>query len=286
MLLAACGFDEHGFLTAAGPVAQAQREHFFSIIGWTLIVIVPLFVATPIVLWKYRFGRQRGAYRPNWSYSLLLEWLIWGLPLVIVGVLGWNLWQVSARLDPYDPIPSDNPALHIQVVGLDWKWLFIYPEQDVAVAGKLVLPVDRPIRFSLTSATVMQSFMIPRLGSQMYAMGGMISQLHLLAAEPGRYRGLNTQYNGKGFAKQQFTTHAVSSAEFKAWVHRLRSGPSLDMAAYKQLAKPSVLEQPETYGGVAPGLFQQIVTRVQNTPAAKLMSTPYPVPEKKREPAL
>lgn len=275
LLLSACGFNEHGFLAPAGPVAETERGHFFSIIGWVLIVIVPLFIATPIVLWKYRFGKNRGGYQPNWSHSWTLECLIWGLPIVIVGILGWNLWQVSHKLDPYAPIRSnDKPALHIQVVGLDWKWLFIYPEQDVAVAGKLVLPVDRPISFSVTSATVMQSFMIPRLGSQIYAMGGMISHLHLLATEPGRYRGLNTQYNGKDFAKQQFTAHAVSAAHFKAWVRHQQTKPILDMAAYKRLAKPSVLKQPKTFSGVPADFFQQLVARVQNTPAEQLASTP------------
>lgn len=266
--LASCGWQGHGFLAAAGPVAEAQRGHFFSIIGWTMIVIVPLFVATPIVLWKYRLGRKKAAYRPNWTFSWILEGLIWGLPLLIVAILGWNLWGLSHQLDPYKPIASGKPPLQVEVVGLNWKWLFIYPEQGVATANKLVVPADRPISFRLTSATVMQSFFIPRLGSQIYAMPGMVTQLHLLAAKPGRYLGMNTQYNGKGFAAQKFKVHAVSESDFKHWVDNVQARPPLNTSAYQQLAERSILTQPKSYGGVSSHLFQQIVTKAKAKPAA------------------
>ncbi len=270
-LLTSCGFDKHGFLASVGPVAQAQRDHFFSITGWVLVVIVPLFVATPIVLWKYRLGR-RGVYRPEWSFSWILETLIWGLPLIIVAILGVNLWQVSHKLDPYDPISSTQPPLDIQVVSLDWKWLFIYPHQRVAAVDELVLPVNRPISFQLTSGTVMQSFMIPRLGGQIYTMPGMVTHLHLLADKPGTYRGLNTQYNGKGFARQKFTARVTSGDDFKQWIEHQQSKPPLDMTAYQELSKRSVLAQPIEYGGVPAKLFQRIIKKVQSTPAAALPS--------------
>ena len=268
VLLTSCDGMQHGFLAAAGPVAAAEREHFFSIIGWTMIVIVPLFIATPIVLWKYRLGRK-GVYRPEWTFSWILEGLIWGLPLVIVAILGWSLWDLSHKLDPYDPIASDKPALNIKVVSLDWKWLFIYPDQGIATANVLELPVDRPISFTLTSATVMQSFFIPRLGSQIYTMPGMITHLHLLAATPGQYLGMNTQYNGEGFAEQKFAVHAVSEADFKRWVAQQRTRPALDANTYKQLAQRSVLPEPKRFGSVPSHLFQQIVARTQSIPASQ-----------------
>lgn len=270
--LAACGFSDHGFLAATGPIAQAQRDHFFSIIGWTLVVIVPLFIATPIVLWKYRLGQTKAPYRPNWAFSRVLESLIWGLPVVIVAILGWNLWQASHRLDPYKPIPGEQPPLDIQVVSLDWKWLFIYPDDGIARVNELVIPVNRPISFKLTSQTVMQSFLIPRLGGQIYTMPGMTTRLHLLASEPGRYRGQNTQYNGKGFAKQKFAVHAVDETEFRQWLDRQKSAPALDMNAYLELAERSVIAKPKSFGEVCDQLFEQILTQARNQPSSVLPS--------------
>lgn len=270
LLLSSCGFQDHGFLAPSGPVAEIQRDHFWSIIGWTMVVIVPLFIATPIVLWKYRLGKKNATYRPNWTFSWTLEGLIWGLPVIIVAILSWNLWEVSHKLDPYKSIASDKPTLHIQAVSLDWKWLFIYPDQHIASVNKVVFPANRPVRFELTSETVMQSFMIPRLGSQIYTMPGMVTKLNLLASKPGSYRGQNTQYNGKGFAKQKFTAQAVSDTEFKQWVKQQKSRPPLDMSAYNKLARRSVLSEPAFFGDVSPQLFKQILTRVKSTPASDL----------------
>ncbi|MGC3872477.1 COX aromatic rich motif-containing protein [Halomonas sp. GXIMD04776] len=262
LLLTSCGINEHGFLAPAGPIAQSQREHFFFIIGWTLVVIVPLFVALPIVLWKYRLGKTSSAYRPDWASSWILEVLIWGIPFIVVGVLSWQLWHLSHELDPYKPIQSDKPALDIQVVSLDWKWLFIYPNQGVAAVDELVLPVDRPVRFRLTSDTVMQSFMIPRLGSQIYTMPGMVTELNLLADHIGNYRGMNTQYNGEGFSKQKFTARVMEPSAFDEWVQRMQqSRPPLDWTAYEQLAKRSVLSSPITFGAVPEKLFDRVVSK-------------------------
>lgn len=270
LFLSSCGFHDHGFLASAGPIAEAQRAHFWSIIRWTLIVIVPLFVAMPIVLWKYRQGKTGAVYRPDWTFSWLLEGIIWGLPLVIVAILSWNVWRVSHTLDPYTPITSAKPALHIQVVSLDWKWLFIYPDQRIASVDKVVFPAGRPVHFELTSETVMQSFMIPRLGSQIYTMPGMITQLHLLASKPGQYQGQNTQYNGKSFAQQKFTAQAVTDSGFRRWIKQQQAQPPLDMTAYNRLAQRSVLAAPKFFGSVKQDLFNQILARVKNTPAAAL----------------
>ncbi|WP_048307384.1 COX aromatic rich motif-containing protein [Halomonas sp. PR-M31] len=260
LLLSACS-GEHGFLSPAGPIAQAQRNHFLSIIAWMMVVIVPLFVAVPIVLWKYRLGGSSSTYRPNWASSWIFEVLIWGIPLIVVSALSWNLWMQSHALDPYRPIKSDNPTLNVQVVSLDWKWLFIYPDQRVAAVNELVLPVDRPVRFRLTSETVMQSFMIPRLGSQIYTMPGMVTELNLLADRTGTFRGQNTQYNGEGFPKQKFDAKVMDAQDFDDWIAQTRrSSPPLDMSAYEQLAKRSVLPSPLLFGAVPDRLFERVVS--------------------------
>ncbi len=270
LLLSSCGFLDYGFLAPAGPIAEAQRDQFWLVTCWTMVVILPFFVAMPIVLWKYRRSRKNAVYRPNWTFSWLLESLIWGVPLVIVSILSWNVWKATHTLDPYRPIAGDKPALHIQVVSLDWKWLFIYPEQKIASVNVVAFPVGRPVHFELTSETVMQSFMIPRLGSQIYTMPGMVTQLHLLASKPGEYRGQNTQYNGKFYAEQKFTARAISDSEFKRWIKQKQSHPPLDMRAYSRLAQRSILSEPEFFGSVTQELFNQIVERVKTTPAADL----------------
>ncbi|HIG66029.1 MAG TPA: ubiquinol oxidase subunit II [Methyloprofundus sp.] len=249
-----------GFINPAGPVAEALRDHLIFIVVVMAIVIAPLFIALPWVLWRYRLGTKSGSYQPNWEFSWPLEVLIWGLPAVIVGVLSWNLWHQSYELDPYKPLAATEAPLEVQAIALDWKWVFIYPEQDVASVNELMIVAGRPVRFRLTSGTVMQSFMIPRLGGQIYTMAGMVTQLNLLASEPGQFRGLNTQYNGMGFANQKFMTHAVSQADFDTWaVNMSESKPPLNQTAWAQLAKPSVLASPQSFGSVAEGLFTGVI---------------------------
>lgn len=260
MALATAGCARMGVLAPAGPVAEALNSHLWSIIGLTLIVIVPLFVALPLTLWRYRHGNTRARYRPDWHFSWPLEALIWGVPILITAVLAWNLWVRTAALDPYDPIDHPGPALRIEVVSLDWKWLFIYPEQNVATVDELVVPADRPLEFHLTSATVMQSFMIPRLGGQIYTMAGMVTRLNLLASEPGRYRGQNTQYNGPGFAKQQFIVRSVTPEAFDAWATEVAADrPPLTDERYAELAKPRLEKEPLAFSAPAPDLFTRVV---------------------------
>jgi cytochrome o ubiquinol oxidase subunit 2 len=179
---------------------------------------------------------------------------------VIVVILGWNLWHQSYELDPYKPLAATEAPLEIQAIALDWKWVFIYPEQNVASVNEVMIVAGRPVHFSLTSGTVMQSFMIPRLGGQIYTMAGMVTQMNLLASEPGQFRGLNTQYNGMGFANQKFMANAVSQGDFDAWATKMsESKPPLNSAAWALLAKPSVLAAPQSFGSVAEGLFTGVV---------------------------
>jgi cytochrome o ubiquinol oxidase subunit 2 len=253
-------FANDGFLNPAGPIASALRDHFIFILLTMTIVIVPLFIALPWALWRYRIGNTRANYKPDWEFSLPLESLIWGLPIVIVAILGWKLWEQSFQLDPYKPIASAQEPLEVEVISLDWKWVFVYPEQRVAAVNELMFVAGRPVRFRLTSGTVMQSFIIPRLGGQIYTMAGMVTQLNLLAYEPGDFRGENSQYNGMGFAAQKFVARAVSQADFNAWAAATRqSQPPLDNAAWSQLTQRSVQPTPLFFGSVPDDFFAQVV---------------------------
>ncbi|MDQ0302444.1 ubiquinol oxidase subunit II [Ancylobacter polymorphus] len=252
-----CAASAAGFLEPAGPVAAAQLSHFGTISALMLIVIVPMFVALPLVLLRYRRG-GKGTYRPDWEFNWGLELLIWGIPVALVAALGTALWNHTLKNDPYRPL---GPApLVVEVIALDWKFLFLYPEQGVATLDLLVLPKDRPVTLKLTSGTVMQSFIVPRLAGQIYAMAGMQTQLNLIADATGDFTGRNTQYNGLGFATQSFTTRVVSAEDFASWVTGAKAQPAgLDAAGYKALLPPSVVNEPVIYGRFTPGLFDQII---------------------------
>lgn len=238
IFLTGCDGAHLSFLDPQGPVAAQQRTHFLLIFGLVMIVVVPVLVVTPLLLWRYRYD-GRGTYRPRWDFAWGVEVAIWGVPVLVVTVLTILLWRNTTALDPFDPLADASPPLPIQVVGYDWKWLFIYPDQGIASVGKLVVPAGRPIAFDLTSDTVMQSFWIPALGSQIYAMGGgMVTRLHLLADAPGTYRGLNTQYNGKGFHEQTFIAQAVSPTDFDIWAAKTAAeGLPLDQSALQALSQ-------------------------------------------------
>ncbi|WP_203234852.1 cytochrome ubiquinol oxidase subunit II [Modicisalibacter coralii] len=235
LVVTGCSQNNLSFLDPHGPVAAAQRTHFWIVVALTLVVVLPVIVLTPVLVWKYRYGGE-STYRPRWSFSKRLEYLIWGVPFLIVAILGYFLWQQTYSLDPYKPLPSDQKPLHVQVVGYDWKWLFIYPEQNIATVNELVFPAERPLELELTSDTVMQSFFVPALGSQIYAMHGMVTRLHLLADHPGTYRGENTQYNGERFHEQHFTAKAVTEAAFDDFIAGARRhGHALDRPTYQVL---------------------------------------------------
>ncbi len=262
LLVSGCAGD-YGMFGAAGPIAEAQRSHFLLIVGWMLVVSLPLFVALPFILWRYRLGNRKADYRPDWKFSPLLEALIWGVPILVVAVLGYEAWRQSYQLDPYRPITAAAAPLDIQVIGMDWKWLFIYPDARVASVNEVLLPVDRPVRFRLTSASVLQSFMIPRLGGQMYAMPGMVSEINLIATRAGEYRGLNTQFNGEGFARQKFVARAVSDRQFRRWLNNTaQTAPPLDAAALARLRKPSLLPSPVRFGSFRGDPFRSIVAQI------------------------
>ena len=242
---------------------QSEAAQLLLLINSTaimLVVVVPVIVATLAFAYWYRAGNPRAARGLDPAYEGRIEFVTWSIPALIVILLGGVIWIGSHQLDPRAPIPAEAAPLRVDVVALDWKWLFIYPEQGVAAVNQLVIPAGTPVDFRLTSATVMNSFFIPQLGSQIYTMGGMTTHLNLLADKPGEYPGFSANYSGAGFAEMRFVAKAVPPAEFEAWVRDAHaSGPALDATGYAELAKPSRAVPPASYGAVAPDLFQRIV---------------------------
>jgi cytochrome o ubiquinol oxidase subunit 2 len=270
-----------GVLDPAGPIGAQERVIFFDALFIMLAIIIPVILATLGFAWWFRASNTRAKYLPDWEFSGRLEIVTWSIPLMVVMFLGGIAWVGSHDLDPAKPIGSPVPPLEVQVVSLDWKWLFIYPAQGVASVNQLVVPAGVPLHFHLTSASVMNSFFVPRLGSQIYTMAGMTTQLNLLADKPGVFPGLTAQFSGAGFSDMRFDVVAVPQAQFANWVGATRAkGGTLDAAAYAQLVKPSKANPVTTYGVLPPGLFETIVAEsapgtmsAQVAPAA-LMARP------------
>lgn len=241
-----CRAQPHlSFLDPQGPIAAAQSTHFYWVLGILAVLVAgPIFLLLPFFAWRYRYGAKTPRYTPKWKAFLPLEIACWGGPMVIVIVLAALVWRSSHELDPYHVLASNQAPLRIQVIGYDWKWLFIYPDLHIASIGRMAMPVGRPVTLHLTSATVMQSFFIPALGSQIYAMGGMVTQLNLEASKPGHSLGENTMYSGNGFHQQKFTATAMTPGDFQVWVRKVRTeGTALDASAYRALSRPSTREQ-------------------------------------------
>jgi cytochrome o ubiquinol oxidase subunit 2 len=257
---ATLGGCTEGVLDPKGPIATAEREILFNSLGIMLAIVIPTILATLGVAYWFRASNRRARYTPEFTYSGRLEILVWAIPAMTVLLVGGVAWVGSHDLDPRKPLGSMVKPLDIQVVSLDWKWLFIYPDLGIASVNHLTIPVGMPVSFDLTSAGVMNSFFVPQLGGQIYTMSGMATHLQLQAAHPGAYRGLSAQFSGDGFADMRFTVEAVPPQQFEQWVTAARnSGRVLDEQAYADLAKPSEAVVPFTYGGVAPGLFSTIV---------------------------
>jgi cytochrome o ubiquinol oxidase subunit 2 len=250
-----------GVLAPQGPIARAERLILFDSTAIMLAIVVPAIIATIAFAWWFRSGNAKAKYRPDWAFSGRLEVIVWSIPAMVVLFLGGIGWIGAHDLDPYKPIASGQKPIEVQVVSLDWKWLFIYPDQGVASVNHLVVPAGAPIHFSLTSATVMNSFFIPQLGSQIYAMAGMTTELSLEADHPGSYRGLSAMFSGDGFSDMTFDADAVPPEDFAKWVDGAKeAGPVLDRDGYATLARESKAVKPFSYRSVAPGLFHRIVT--------------------------
>ena len=253
------GGCSEGVLDPKGPIAAAERQILSNSLGIMLAIVIPTILATLGVAWWFRSSNKRARYLPNFEYSGRLEMLVWSIPAMTVLLVGGVAWVGSHDLDPRRLILSTAKPVKIQVVSLDWKWLFIYPDQGIATVNQLTVPVGTPVSFELTSSGVMNSFFVPQLGGQIYTMAGMATRLNLQADHSGTYRGLSAQYSGSGFADMRFTVDAVPAEKFTQWVAATRSaGPALDAQAYAALARPSHAVAPFTYHAVAPDLFSGI----------------------------
>jgi cytochrome o ubiquinol oxidase subunit 2 len=263
LLLTACNW---AFLDPRGLVGQAERDIMIDSLAIMLAIGVPTILATFAFAWWFRASNTRARYRPDWEFSGAIELVVWSIPAMTIILLGGVAWLSSYALDPAEPIeahPSSprREPLAIQAVSLDWKWLFIYPREGIASVNELVVPAGVPLHFSLTSASVWNTFFVPQLGSMIYTMNGMRTQLYLRADAPGTFRGMSAHFSGDGFPNMQFPVRAVSVAEFNAWSTSIRgAGPTLDAAGYAALAKQGTVPASK-YGSVAPGLFDQVVSQ-------------------------
>jgi cytochrome o ubiquinol oxidase subunit II len=249
-------------LDPQGPIGIAEKTILIDSLAIMLAIVVPTIVATLAFAWWFRASNTRATYLPDFVYSGRLELIVWAIPLLTIMLLGGVIWIGSHDLDPANPLASKKPPLEIQVVSLDWKWLFIYPSQGVASVNQLVIPASVPLHFSLTSASVMNAFFIPQLGSMIYAMNGMTTRLNLQADAPGTFLGLSSHYSGDGFSEMHFDVQAVPAEQFAAWIEKTRgAGPTLDDKSYIALTKQSLNTSPITFGTVEPELFQKIVTQ-------------------------
>ena len=273
--LAAC--QQAGVLDPQGPIASAERLLLINSTEIMLVVVVPVILATLGFAWWYRASNPRAARSLDEAFEGRIEFVVWSIPALIVILVGGVTWIGSHQLDPRMPIAGEVKPLRVEVVALDWKWLFIYPDEGIAAVNQLVVPAGTPLEFRLTSATVMNSFFIPQLGSQIYAMGGMVTHLNLLADKPGEYSGLSAMFSGDGFSDMRFIARAVAAENFAGWVAQVRgSATALDDGSYAELAKPSTAVPPTAYRSVAPRLFDCIVERTASGPAPPNRATRCP----------
>jgi len=271
--VAALGGCTEGVLDPKGPIASAERQILFNALGIMLAIVIPTILATLGVAAWFRASNRRARYLPDFEYSGRLEVLVWAIPAMTVILVGGVAWVGAHDLDPRKPIVSTTKPINIQVVSLDWKWLFIYPDAGIASVNQLTIPAGTPVNFELTSSGVMNSFFVPQLGSQIYTMAGMVTHLALQADRPGTYRGLSAQFSGNGFADMRFSVDVASAEDFTRWVDATRSaGPVLDQQAYAELVKPSHAVVPFTYGAVASNLFGGIVGSVMQPDAPSQLS--------------
>lgn len=259
--LIASGCDQ-GVLAPAGPVSMQERTILFDALVIMLAIVIPVIIATLVVAWWFRASNTRATYLPEFTYSGRLELIIWSIPALVILFLGGIAWIGSHDLDPGRPLDAKVKPLEVEVVALDWKWLFIYPQQGVASVNQLMVPAGVPVHFRITSASVFNIFWVPRLGSMIYAMNGMTTQLNLLADKPGTYPGLSAHFSGDGFPDMKFDAIAVPQTRFDGWIANARqNGTTLNQAAYRQLSQQSQNVRPYTYRGVENGLFDAIASR-------------------------
>lgn len=263
ILLAVYYFSHHtvAVLEPRGPIAQKEKNLLITAFFLMLLIVVPVFVITFYIVFKYREGHH-GKYKPDFDHSLALESIWWLIPTTLIIVLSTITWNSTHELDPYKQIASTNPPINIEVVSLNWKWLFIYPDQNIASVNLVQFPVNTPVNMYLTSDTVMNSFWVPQLSGQIYTMPGMSTQLHLAASSIGDFYGSSSNISGIGFAGMHFIAKASSPSDFQKWVNNVKQNAEpLNKATYALLARPSTYAPVSYYGYTTRGLYSSIINR-------------------------
>ncbi|MCS4261809.1 cytochrome o ubiquinol oxidase subunit 2 [Pseudomonas sp. BIGb0176] len=257
-------------LDPKGQVGLDERNLIITATILMLLVVVPVIIMTFAFAWKYRASNKDATYAPKWSHSTKIEIAVWLVPVLIIIALGYVTYKSTHALDPYRPLDSDVKPVTIEVVAMDWKWLFIYPDQGIATVNKIVFPAHTPVNFRVTSDTVMNSFFIPGLGGQIYAMAGMTTKLHLIANQNTELEGISANYSGAGFTGMKFKAIATSQEDFDAWVNEVKKAPKqLDTAEYEALSKPSQNNPVELYSAYAPNLFQTVIDKYEGMKPGK-----------------
>jgi cytochrome o ubiquinol oxidase subunit 2 len=247
-------------LNSSGSIGKEESLLIKIAFGLMLIVVIPVFILVPWISKKYRASNMTAPYQPKWTNSASIEWIIWLVPISIVVVLSYIAWNKTHELDPYKPLESNVTSVRIEVVSTDWNWLFIYPDYNIAIVNQLVFPVNVPLSFRLTSGSVMTSFFIPQLGSQMYAMAGMQTQLNLIANDTGTFRGQNMEFSGKGYNEMHFEATAISQDQFRVWVKEAKKSPyKMDLTRYEEFSKPNIAYPVTSFSAVKPDLFNHIM---------------------------
>ncbi|ADG17826.1 cytochrome o ubiquinol oxidase subunit 2 [Paraburkholderia atlantica] len=265
LMLLLSGCSNLDILNPKGSVGLAERDLIATSVWAMLIVVIPVILMTLFFAWRYRASNRNAEYKPGWTHSTAIEVVVWTIPALIILFLAVLTWKSTHELDPYRPLESEVKPINVEVVALDWKWLFIYPDLGIASVNQLAIPVGTPVNFRITSDTVMNSFFIPQLGGQIYAMAGMQTRLHLIADHAGDYAGLAANFSGKGFSDMKFRTLASSPEEFNAWVAKVRaSSDRLDMDRYHAVSEPSEKDPVRYFSTVDPKLFNNIIAKYNN----------------------
>lgn len=287
--LAGCNLEEFLLFQPKGEIAEQQSRLIIVSFLIMMIIILPVVVMIIWIPFRYRASRketEKTKYTPNWEHSKKIEFWTWFIPCVIIIWLGIITYQSSYSLDPRKPIESEKATMRIHVVALDWKWLFIYPEQEIATVNELTIPVGTPVEFLITSDTVMNSFSIPSLGSMIYAMAGMENQLHLIGEEVGTYRGYSANYSGFGFSGMKFNTHVVTDVDFNSWVNDVKQSPdTLTPTRFNELSQKTKDHPVEHFGSASPLTFNYLVEKYTGQQGQKtaIYSNPFITPNDKKD---
>ncbi|PHZ60165.1 ubiquinol oxidase subunit II [Photobacterium leiognathi] len=261
LILNGCQF---ALLAPKGSIGVQEKELIIKALLLMLIVVIPVILMTIYFAYRYRESNTDEEYAPDWSHSTKIEVVVWTIPIIIIAILATITWRSTHELEPSKPIVSDAKPITIEVVSLDWKWLFIYPEQDIATVNYVVFPKNVPVQFKLTSDNIMNAFFIPQLGSQIYAMPGMVTKLNLIANHRGDFKGFGSSYSGKGFSEMKFTATSLENRHaFSSWVQQVKMSPNRieDWEQFHAIASPSVGDPAESFSSVPPFLFNDVVTQ-------------------------